>query len=47
MGSKKEIRKRALLLAEKLMIGLNQYVVTVTTPHKSYMLENNDQSMKR
>ena len=40
--TKKEIRSRALLLAEKLMIGLNQYKVTVTTPYKSYMLENNN-----
>jgi hypothetical protein len=38
--SRKEIRKRAILLAEKLLIGLNQYKVTVTTPFNSYMLEN-------
>lgn len=38
--SRKEIRKRALQLAEKLMLELNQYRVTVTTPFKSYMLEN-------
>jgi len=37
---RREIRKRALMLAEKLMVGLNQYRVTVTTPFKSYMLEN-------
>ena len=37
---RKEIRKRALGLAEKLMYELNQYRVTVTTPFKSYMLEN-------
>jgi hypothetical protein len=37
---RKEIRKRALFLAEKLMNELNQYRVTVTTPFKSYMLEN-------
>jgi hypothetical protein len=37
---KREIRKRALFLANKLMIELNQYKVTVTTPYKSYMLEN-------
>jgi len=37
---RKEIRKRALALAEKLMNELNQYRVTVTTPLKSYMLEN-------
>jgi hypothetical protein len=39
--SKREIKKRAFILAEKLMISLNQYRVTVTTPKKSYMLENN------
>ena len=38
--TRKEILRRSLLLAEKLMIGLKQYKVTVTTPHKSYMLEN-------
>jgi hypothetical protein len=38
--SNKEIRNRALKLAELLMNGLNQYRVTVTTPYKSYMLEN-------
>lgn len=37
---REEIRKRALVLAEKLMKALNQYRVTVTTPYKSYMLEN-------
>jgi hypothetical protein len=45
--SKKEIRRRALLLAEKLMVGLKQYKVTVTTPYKSYMLENNDSQITR
>lgn len=40
--TRKEIRKRALILAEKLMVELNQYRVTVTTPFKSYMLENNN-----
>lgn len=39
--SRKEIRKRALKLADKLMTELNQYRVTVTTPYMSYMLENN------
>jgi hypothetical protein len=38
--TRKEIRRRALLLAENLMIQLGQYKVTVTTPFKSYMLEN-------
>ena len=38
--TKREIRKRALKLAELLMIELNQYRVTVTTPNKSYMLSN-------
>jgi len=37
---KKEILKRAMALAEKLMIELNQYRVTVTTPNESIMLEN-------
>jgi len=36
--TRKEIRKRAIDLAEKLMVGLDQLKVTVTTPHKSYML---------
>ena len=40
--SRKEIRSRALELAERLMTALHQYRVTVTTPHKSYMLENKD-----
>ncbi len=40
--SKREILKRALMLAEILMIELNQYRVTITTPNKSYMLENNE-----
>ena len=35
-----EIKSRALLLAEKLMIELNQYRVTVTTPIESIMLSN-------
>lgn len=39
--TRKEIRRRALLLGEKLMRELGQYKVTVTTPFKSYMLENN------
>jgi hypothetical protein len=39
--SRKEIRKRALNLAQLLMVELNQYRVTVTTPYKSYTLENN------
>lgn len=38
--TKKEILNRALKLAEKLMKELNQYKVTVTTPYKSYMIEN-------
>lgn len=38
--SKKEIRRRALELGRRLMAGLSQYRVTVTTPNKSYMLEN-------
>jgi len=39
---RKEIRNRAFVLAEKLMTKLNQYRVTITTPRKSYMLENNN-----
>lgn len=35
-----EIEDRALELAEKLMLELNQYRVTVTTPRESFMLEN-------
>ena len=37
---KKEIRKDAIELGYLLMTGLNQYRVTITTPKKSYMLEN-------
>jgi hypothetical protein len=40
--SRKEIRKRALKLGETLMYAFNQYKVTVTTPYKSYMLENTE-----
>lgn len=36
-----EILERALLLANRLMYGLNQFRVTVTTPNESIMLENN------
>ena len=39
-NTKRDIRNRALSLAYILMIDLKQYKVTVTTPHKSYMLEN-------
>lgn len=35
-----EITNRAVLLAEKLMYGLGQQRVTVTTPDDSYMIEN-------
>jgi hypothetical protein len=35
-----EIADRALKLAEKLMLELNQYRVTITTPKESVMLEN-------
>jgi len=38
---KKEIKRRALLLAKRLMYELYQYRVTVTTPSQSIMLENN------
>jgi len=37
---KSDIKNRALALAKKLMIDLNQYKVTVTTPESSFMLEN-------
>ena len=40
--TEKEIKNRALSLAENLMKGLNQFRVTVTTPNHSYMLENTD-----
>ena len=40
INSKKEIVKRALELAEKLMLGLKQNRVTITTPKESIMLEN-------
>ena len=38
--TRKEIRRRALRLGEILMTELRQYKVTITTPYKSYMLEN-------
>jgi hypothetical protein len=38
--SEEEIKIRSLKLAEKLMIGLNQYRVSITTPTETYMLEN-------
>lgn len=38
---KKIIKNRAIHLAMRLMLELNQYKVTVTTPKKSIMLENN------
>ncbi len=37
---KKQIKKRAIQLGTMLIFELNQYKVTVTTPSKSYMLEN-------
>jgi hypothetical protein len=36
--SEEEITKRALNLAERLLIGLKQERVSVTTPKKTYML---------
>ncbi len=38
--SKKELRKRAFILAQMLMEGLEQFRVTIVTPKKNYMLEN-------
>lgn len=38
--TRKDIRKRALKLCEILMTELRQTRATVTTPFKSYMLEN-------
>jgi len=38
----KEILERALELANKLMIGLNQFRVTIVTNKESIMLENNN-----
>jgi hypothetical protein len=34
------IKARSIKLGESLMIGLNQYRVTITTPYESIMLEN-------
>lgn len=34
------IKARAIKLGEKLMIELNQFRVTITTPYESIMLEN-------
>lgn len=36
----RDIKKMAMLLANKLLVGLDQNRVTVTTPHKSYLIEN-------
>lgn len=44
--SRKEIRSRAIKLAEILMVELNQYRVTITTPYKSFMLENKNLDKK-
>ena len=38
---RKEILRRALELADIIMRELGQFKVTVVTPNKSYMLENN------
>jgi len=38
--SRKELEKRAFMLAHMLMRGLDQFRVTIVTPKKSYMLEN-------
>lgn len=37
---RKEILRRALRLADKMMYALGQMKVTITTPNKSYMLQN-------
>jgi len=42
-----EILDRAIKLAEKLMRGLNQYRVTITTPTKSIMLENENPKIQK
>lgn len=38
--SEEDIKARSIKLGEKLMIELNQYRVTITTPYESIMLEN-------
>lgn len=38
--SEEGIKARAIKLGEKLMIELNQFRVTITTPYESIMLEN-------
>jgi len=40
--TEEEITKRALDLAERLREGLGQIRVSVTTPEKTYMLEENN-----
>jgi len=35
-----DIKSRAIRLGERLMLGLNQYRVTITTPDESIMLSN-------
>ena len=40
--TEKEILERALQLANKLMIGLNQFRVTIVTDKESIMLENDN-----
>lgn len=38
--TKKKIRKRAIVLGKLLMVELNQFRVSITTPSKTYLLEN-------
>ena len=41
--SRKEIKRRAFIIGETLMKELEQNRITITTPFKSYMLENKNQ----
>lgn len=43
--SEYEINSRSIRLAEKLMIGLNQNRVTITTPIESIMLTNPEETI--
>ena len=42
-----KIRNRAFILAEKLMLNLNQYKVSIVDPYYTYMLENDNLNNER
>ena len=42
--SDRDLTRRALKLAERLRVGLNQIRVSVSTPERTYLLEENEKS---